>query len=722
MANYKPLGVPFDRTFRNDLNDNFKTLDGVASSAKADTGAAKQSAEKASYSAERAKESAISAKVESERANEKADATQAQLDNIVLENGNSDAEVVQARGSEPLLYQRLDKTDAKLRDVAINIRDTGAVCDGLTDDTEAIRQALEEGAGGTVLIPAVSIITDTIVVPPFTKLMGTGGGYNRDHSSLLIAKGSGAKAHSIPGATATVVANPSKGAPYLSDSDSRGDEYKTLDLSVPFSAAIILSEGSAIENVGVIPYFDGVDGYKGTDGRLSDDWDVGVWARNSDKVSMTNAIVEGHWRRAGLLVSSHNLGDGKVPANELGQFQNCSFSGFRGVAIRNPNSDTGSTNYGFGGTDFINCYIKSLDHQSRHLATSSFLDTPFQSPSTALEIDGTVVRGVQFTNCTFMGRDDLNMILGKSSETMFIGSYHESKSIKVAGAWLNPSVGSRVVATSDSVALRFIGSSKYGVDFSPYYRKEPSVERYGGTGAFNPSTCQNDEETYPMFSTSSGMRLSNTQNSWKIWDADFKELFKYSPGVMTIGNSTFNLERLSADVVQHIMRVYGSGNVEFPNGETYFGKLIRPITDNAIPLGASSSRWSTVYAGTGSINTSDRNSKTGINSIDDRLLDAWAEVNYCQYKFKDAVIEKGDGARTHIGIIAQEIEEIFNKHGINAFDYGLLCYDEWGEQVEIDEDGNEVVTADAGSRYSIRPDECLMLEAALMRRELSKFK
>lgn len=26
MANYKPLGVPFDRTFRNDLNENFKTL------------------------------------------------------------------------------------------------------------------------------------------------------------------------------------------------------------------------------------------------------------------------------------------------------------------------------------------------------------------------------------------------------------------------------------------------------------------------------------------------------------------------------------------------------------------------------------------------------------------------------------------------------------------------------------------------------------------------
>lgn len=47
-----------------------------------------------------------------------ADATATQLDTIILESGTSDAETIQARGSEPLLYNRLDKTDAQLAETA----------------------------------------------------------------------------------------------------------------------------------------------------------------------------------------------------------------------------------------------------------------------------------------------------------------------------------------------------------------------------------------------------------------------------------------------------------------------------------------------------------------------------------------------------------------------------------------------------------------------------
>ncbi|MEW4328238.1 polysaccharide deacetylase family protein [Rossellomorea marisflavi] len=106
MANYKTIGTSFDRTFRNDLNDNFKTLDGVASSAKADTQVAKQAATSAAQSAQQAQQA-------SEEAVTKATTTQAQLDDIILENGQSDAEVVQARGGEPLLYERLNKADER---------------------------------------------------------------------------------------------------------------------------------------------------------------------------------------------------------------------------------------------------------------------------------------------------------------------------------------------------------------------------------------------------------------------------------------------------------------------------------------------------------------------------------------------------------------------------------------------------------------------------------
>lgn len=43
--------------------------------------------------------------------------TQTQLDTIILESGTSDAETIQARGTETLLYKRLDKTDQKLADM-----------------------------------------------------------------------------------------------------------------------------------------------------------------------------------------------------------------------------------------------------------------------------------------------------------------------------------------------------------------------------------------------------------------------------------------------------------------------------------------------------------------------------------------------------------------------------------------------------------------------------
>jgi len=47
----------------------------------------------------------------------KSDDTQQQLDDIILKDGNDIAEVVQARGGEPLLKDRLNKTDSQLSDV-----------------------------------------------------------------------------------------------------------------------------------------------------------------------------------------------------------------------------------------------------------------------------------------------------------------------------------------------------------------------------------------------------------------------------------------------------------------------------------------------------------------------------------------------------------------------------------------------------------------------------
>jgi hypothetical protein len=132
--------------------------------------------------------------------------------------------------------------------------------------------------------------------------------------------------------------------------------------------------------------------------------------------------------------------------------------------------------------------------------------------------------------------------------------------------------------------------------------------------------------------------------------------------------------------------------------------FFRPSTDNVTAMGGPANRWSVVYAATGAINTSDERQKQQIKPIDSAALRAWAKVEYCQYKFNDAVAKKGDSARWHFGLIAQRVKEAFESEDLNAFEYGVLCYD----------------NAEGEDRYGIRYEEALALECAYLRSQLSK--
>ena len=149
-------------------------------------------------------------------------------------------------------------------------------------------------------------------------------------------------------------------------------------------------------------------------------------------------------------------------------------------------------------------------------------------------------------------------------------------------------------------------------------------------------------------------------------------------------------------------------------------QILRPRTDGTYSLGTSARRWTTVFANTATINTSDEREKEQIQDIDEAALRAWANVEYQQFKFKDAVATKGDGARWHVGLVAQRVKEAFEAEGLDPFAYGILCYDEWDEQQEQSEDGVGVVQEyqPAGSRYGIRYEEALALECAYLRSRL----
>ena len=172
---------------------------------------------------------------------------------------------------------------------------------------------------------------------------------------------------------------------------------------------------------------------------------------------------------------------------------------------------------------------------------------------------------------------------------------------------------------------------------------------------------------------------------WRMWTDSGKYL---RIGASTGQNSTFSsLVLLNRDI-----------------GEMAVDGNIRPIGDNEHSLGLGQARFTTVYATTGTINTSDERDKTEFVDLSEKELNVARKVKSLikKYKWLTSVEEKGEEARWHFGVGAQSVQEAFESEGLNGFDYGCLCYDEW------DEDGVTV------GRYGVRADELMFLMMATL--------
>jgi hypothetical protein len=129
--------------------------------------------------------------------------------------------------------------------------------------------------------------------------------------------------------------------------------------------------------------------------------------------------------------------------------------------------------------------------------------------------------------------------------------------------------------------------------------------------------------------------------------------------------------------------------------------------DNAIDLGAPTSRFDDIYATNGTIQTSDRNEKQDIEELSEAETRAAiaAKGLLKKFRWKDAVAEKGDEARIHFGIIAQELQAAFEAEGLDAGRYAMFIHSTWWEtytdvpaveavdavyETQTDEEANEV--------------------------------
>ena len=149
-------------------------------------------------------------------------------------------------------------------------------------------------------------------------------------------------------------------------------------------------------------------------------------------------------------------------------------------------------------------------------------------------------------------------------------------------------------------------------------------------------------------------------------------------------------------------------------GSVYTDDNFRPNADNAYDIGLDSLRFDDIYATNGTIQTSDRNEKQDIEELTEaeQRVAVAAKGLLRKFRWKSAVEEKGEAARTHFGIIAQDLQAAFEAEGLDAGDYAMFISSTWWEhQVEVpaveavdevlDDEGNVVTEAvEAADAYT----------------------
>ena len=145
------------------------------------------------------------------------------------------------------------------------------------------------------------------------------------------------------------------------------------------------------------------------------------------------------------------------------------------------------------------------------------------------------------------------------------------------------------------------------------------------------------------------------------------------------------------------------------------------VVDNTYDCGHPSYRWDDIRATNAAIQTSDANEKQQIATLTNAEMTAAKSIStlFKTFKWNSAVEAKGDAARTHAGVIAQDVQAAMTAAGLDAGDYAFFISDTW----YVDADGNEVEADAEGAieknRKGIRYPELLAFVGAATEQRLA---
>jgi len=336
--------------------------------------------------------------------------------------------------------------------------------------------------------------------------------------------------------------------------------------------------------------------------------------------------------------------------------------------------------------------------------TSQGIDDNATSTAMTLDASGNVGIGVvpqtggsTWQHVQFGGTGNLvSRISDSTVDAMFASNYYVNASN--VDSYITTGAAARMFFNDNTISFDQAASGTAGtaITWSEAMRLDASGNLLvGKTSADNSAgaTIKSDGEGY--FVKSNGSPLSVNRLSS---DGAIQYFFKDTSLVGSIGTHSSN-------------PYMGKGTVglSWNAGGGWIGPM-NPTTlanrDNAIDLGASSVRFNDAFITNGVTTGSDGNDKQDIRDLTEAeqrvavackgLLKAW--------RWKSAVEEKGDDARIHCGIIAQDLQAAFAAEGLDAGRYAMFMSNTWWEHdVEVpaveavaevlDEDGNVVTEA-----------------------------
>jgi hypothetical protein len=143
------------------------------------------------------------------------------------------------------------------------------------------------------------------------------------------------------------------------------------------------------------------------------------------------------------------------------------------------------------------------------------------------------------------------------------------------------------------------------------------------------------------------------------------------------------------------------------------------LRNNAIDLGHPSALFDDIRATNSSIITSsDKTLKQDIEELSDKEKKVAVACKGLmrKYRWKSRVEEKGDDARIHFGIMAQDLQDAFIAEGLDPTKYAMFCSDTvWEIDEKTTEDGKEIIRKNSFKVESEAPKGAIKREVLAVR-------